>query len=156
MTDAPRVGGKALKPNAALRRLSFLVGDWITEGTHSLVPGTPLPGRTTFSWHEGGAFLIMHSQVDHPAFPDGVAIFASDDGLEQLTMCWFDERGVSRFYAVEAGERQLSWRRDSPEISQTNTIAAEGENRLRGVGRIAEEGGGWSDDLSVVYHRAPA
>lgn len=68
MDRSSDAGAKALKPNEALGPLSFLLGDWDTEGTHPLVPGTLLQGRTSFSWHEGGAFLIMRSEIDHPNF----------------------------------------------------------------------------------------
>lgn len=156
MTPGPAIGAKALRRNEALERLAFLIGDWDTEGTHPLVPGTVLRGRTSFSWHEGGAFLIMRSQIDHPDFPDGVAIVASDEGSGELTLCWFDERGVSRLYSVEAGDGELVWRRDDPAISQTNRIVAEDRDRMRSYGRISENGGTWSDDLSLVYRRASA
>lgn len=62
---------EAAKPNPALEPLSVSVGTRNTVGTHPLVPGTTFHGRTTFDWLEGGAFLIMRSQIDEPGIPVG-------------------------------------------------------------------------------------
>ena len=59
------------------------------------MPDKKLEGRTSFAWHEDGAFLIMRGEVDEPRFPDGVAIIGSDDGAGIFAMIYFDERGVS-------------------------------------------------------------
>jgi hypothetical protein len=68
------VGGAAHRANMALTPFEFLIGEWRTTGTHRMVPGKALSGRTSFSWHKGGAFLVMRTEVDEPGFPDGVAI----------------------------------------------------------------------------------
>jgi hypothetical protein len=62
---------EAQAPNAALRPLDFLIGEWRTTGTHPQMPGETLRGHSTFAWHAAGAFLIMRSEVDHPLFPIG-------------------------------------------------------------------------------------
>jgi hypothetical protein len=146
------IGAGALIPNPALRPLQFLVGEWQTAGTHPMVPEETLLGRASFSWHEGGAFLIMRSQVDHPQFPDGVAIIGSDGASGKLAMIYFDERGVSRILAVTLGERSITWRHEDPEFAQSLTIAAEGD-RLVSTGRMAKAGGEWENDLSQVFTR---
>ncbi len=66
-------------PNPALKPFSVLIGNWITAGTHRLVPDTMLHGCTSFEWLENGAFLMMRSEIDDPRFPSGIAIFGSDD-----------------------------------------------------------------------------
>ena len=71
---------EAAKPNRALEALSVLVGSWNTVGTHPLVPGKTFHGRTSFAWMEGGAFLIMHSEIDEPEIPSGIAVFGTDEG----------------------------------------------------------------------------
>src|SRR3954470_4528072 len=92
---ATTIGPEAQRPNPALERLAPLVGQWRTTGTHPLVPGTMFHGRTSFEWHEGGAFLVMRSEIDEAEIPSAVAIVGSDDA-GTLTMIYFDERGVSR------------------------------------------------------------
>ena len=145
-------GGRALIPNPALAPLGFLVGEWRTAGTHPLVPGETLNGRTSFAWHEGGAFVIMRSQVDHPQFPDGVAIIGSDGASGKLTMVYFDEREVSRILDVTAANGSVTWRHEDPEFTQSLTIASEGDT-LVSKGRMSKKGGVWEDDLSQVFTR---
>ena len=53
-------------PNPALKPFSVLIGNWNTIGTHLLIPDTILHGRTSFEWLEGGAFLMMRSEIDDP------------------------------------------------------------------------------------------
>jgi hypothetical protein len=140
--------------NPALEPLAFLVGDWLTTGSHPDVPGEALSGRTSFSWHEGGAFLIMRSRVDHPLFPDGVAILGSDGGTGKFAMTYFDERGVSRLLDVAVGDRTVTWRHDDPEFSQSLTLKAdESGSTLVSKGRMSMKGGAWTDDLSQIYRR---
>ena len=87
---------KAQIANPALKPLDFLIGEWRTSGSHPDRAGRVLDGRTSFQWHEGGAFLMMRTQIDEPGFPDGLAIIGSDNVAGTFTMTYFDERGVSR------------------------------------------------------------
>jgi hypothetical protein len=154
MSPASVPGARAQIPNPALKPLEFLVGEWRTSGTHPLVPGESLSGRTSFGWHEGGAFLVMRSQVDHPQFPDGLAIIGSSDS-GRFAMLYFDERGVSRIYEVSVGDGTVSWRREDPDFSQSTTIRADGDG-LVGEGRMTDESGEWVDDLSQTFVREDA
>jgi len=154
MTPSSTIGAEALIPNKALAPLAFLIGEWRTSGTHPMVPGTTLAGRASFAWHEGGAFLIMRSEVDEPRFPSGVAIIGSDDKAGNFVMIYFDERGVSRHYQLSVGDRTVTWRRDDPLFSQSITLSAESDDRLVSKGRMSQKGGAWEDDLSQVFTRA--
>jgi hypothetical protein len=154
VSQSSSLGAEALIPNPALKPLEFLVGEWRTTGTHPEVPGETLRGRASFSWHEGGAFLIMRSEIDQPLFPSGLAIIGSDDAAGRLAMIYFDERGISRIYDVTVGDRTVTWRRDDPAFSQSLTIAADDDDdRLVSKGRMSTKGGDWVDDLSQVYVR---
>jgi hypothetical protein len=77
---------------AALRRLSVLVGEWTTESTHPALPGTVVHGQATFEWLEGERFLIWRERADHPDFPDAIVIIGDTDGLQAHS---FDSRGAS-------------------------------------------------------------
>lgn len=143
-------------PNPALQPLGFLIGEWRTTGSHPMRPGRVLDGRASFRWDEGGAFLMMRTQVADPDFRDGVAVIGSDDATGTFTMTYFDQRGVSRIYDVVVGDQSVTWRRDDPKLSQVNTISVgDGADTLVGKGRMAEGGGDWSDDLSQFFHRMP-
>ena len=74
------IASKAKIPNPKLKTFDRLVGEWSTTGTHPAVPDTTLRGRASFAWQDGGAFLVWRSQLDDARFPDGIAIFGSDDG----------------------------------------------------------------------------
>src|SRR3954449_9872330 len=103
------IGPGAQRRNSALEPLTPLLGDWRTTGTHPLVPGTTFHGRTSFGWHEGGAFVLMRSEIDEPEIPNGVAVIGSDDAAGTFTMLYFDERDISRRYTVEGADGAGSW-----------------------------------------------
>jgi hypothetical protein len=148
------VNHEAAKPNPALEPLSVLVGRWNTVGTHPLVPGTTFHGRTTFDWVEGGAFLIMHSEIDEPGIPSGIGIFGTDDTTGECSMLYFDERGVSRRYEVSLRENVWKWWRDAPGFSQrfTGTIDADART-IVAQGEMSRDGGRWEPDLQLTYTR---
>ncbi|MGP8267955.1 MAG: DUF1579 family protein [Beijerinckiaceae bacterium] len=95
-----RPKNEAEKQNPALEPFAALVGEWTTVGTHPYVPAKTFHGRGTFEWIEGGAFLLMRSEIDEPEIPSGLAIFGSDNATGEYFMLYFDERGVSRKYNV--------------------------------------------------------
>lgn len=153
--DALEGTGQGAPPaNPTLQPLAFLAGEWRTTGTHPQVPGVTLNGRTSFTWCEGGALLVMRSAVDHPLFPDGTAVIGGDGSSKRFAMIYCDERGVSRLFDVTAGARSAIWRRDDPAFSQEATISAVGDGEtLTSVGRMSVEGGPWTDDLSQTFIR---
>ncbi|GAB3939099.1 hypothetical protein [Micromonospora vulcania] len=147
-------GSEALIPNPALRPFEVLVGEWRTTGTHPMVPDTTLHGRTSFSWHDGGAFLLMRSEMDESEIPSGVAVFGSDDAAATFVMIYFDQRGVSRKYDVTLTGNQLVWARDEAGFAQRNTLVIdEGGSRMVGIGEMSRAGGDWERDLSLTYER---
>ena len=152
MTDLAT--NEAAKANPSLSPLSVLVGTWNTIGTHPLVPGTTFHGRTSFAWMEGGAFLIMHSRIDEPEIPSGIAVFGSDDATGELSMLYFDERGVSRRYEVSLRDNVWRWWRNDPGFSQrfTGTIAADGRT-IVSRGEMSRDGAEWEPDLELKYTR---
>ncbi len=148
------IGAEALRPNPALGPLAPLLGEWRTTGTHPLVPGTTFHGRTSFAWHEGGAFVVVRSEIDEPEVPSAVAVIGSDDAAGTLTMLYSDERAVSRRYTVEVGDGEVSWHRDEAGFAQRTvlTVAADG-SRLDARGTMSRDGGPWEDDLQLTYER---
>lgn len=149
-----KIGPNARRPNPALQPLSFLIGEWSTSGAHPAMPGEALLGTTSFDWGEGGAFLVMRSQTDHKDFPDGIAIFGSDNVLGKITMCWFDERGISRLCPVDVGDSSVRWYHDDPAFMQRLTITADPTgNRMFSKGEMAKDGEKWGADLSQEFTR---
>jgi hypothetical protein len=155
MTDGPEtIGTAALIPNPALRPFGVLVGEWRTTGTHPLMPDTIFHGRTSFAWHEGGAFLLMRSEMDEKEIPSGVAVFGSDDAAATFVMVYFDERGVSRKYDVTLTGNRLVYSRDEAGFAQRNTLVIDVDgSRIVGLGEMSRGGGEWEGDLSLTYER---
>ena len=129
------------------------IGSWATEATHPMLPGTVVRGRSTFEWLEGRRFVIQRSHYDHPAIPDAIAIIGVTDG--QLSMHYFDYRGVHRVYAVSLTEGTWRFWRDAPGFSQrfTGTFSADGDT-ITGQGELSRDGESWGDDLAITYRRA--
>lgn len=154
MVETSAIGREALKPNPLLTAFAFLIGEWQTTGTHPQLPGKTFHGLTSFAWAEGGAFLIMRSEIDEPEIPSGVALIGSDDGDHSYVMIYFDERGVSRHYQVTISDDEMIWNRDDPKLAQCMTFTREdGGDRIVCKGRMSEDGGAWKDDLSLTYTR---
>lgn len=149
---AKQIGAKALIPNPALRPFESLIGEWRSTGHHPYFPNAELHGRTVFKWIEGGAFLVVHSELDHPQFPNGVAIFGSDDEAGEYYQMYFDERGISRKYEVTIKEGELKWWRNDEHFSQRFTMIIE-KDVLKVSGEMSRDGGEWEKDLSVMYER---
>ena len=151
---ATPIGPEAQKPNPHLEPLAPLIGRWKTSGTHPLVPDTTFHGRTSFEWHEHGAFMLMRSEIDEPEIPSAVAVIGSDDAAGTITMIYFDERDISRRYTVEVSDHEVRWHRDEAGFAQrmTVTITADG-TRLDAQGTMSRDGGPWEDDLRLVYER---
>jgi hypothetical protein len=145
---------KAQIPNPALKQFSRLVGEWKTTGTHPLVPGKMLTGRSSFSWMEDGAFLMWHSEMDEPNFPAGIAIFGSDDSTGEFFMLYFDERKVSRKYDVSFEENILKWWRNVPGFSQRYSWTFTNyDNTITGKGELSKDDNTWESDLDQTFSR---
>jgi hypothetical protein len=145
---------KAVKPNPALKPFEVLIGEWKTTGTHPLVPDTTFYGHASFKWIEGGAFMIVHSEVDMHGFPNGIIIFGSDDASGEYFMFYFDERNVSRKYDVSINGNTIKWWRNTPEFSQRYTwTISEDKQTVISEGEMSKDGGTWEKDLEQIFTR---
>ena len=141
-----------MKRNSALAPLDRAVGTWTVTGSHPYLKGRTLRGLVTFERIEDGAFLRMHTKMEDPEIPEGVAIFGTDD--DQCFMLYFDMRGVARKYDVVLDADGFSWSRDTPELAQRYrvTIAKDG-GTMEGEGTMKKNGGAWEPDLGLSYVR---
>ncbi len=145
---------KASILNPALEAFSVLIGNWHTTGAHGLLPDTILHGHASFEWLEGGAFLMMRSEIDDPRFPQGIAIIGSDNSEEEYYMLTFDERGVSRKHEVTLHDNTWKWWRNVPGFMQRYeaTIVDSG-NTIISKGELSKDGVSWEKDLDLTYQR---
>ena len=103
---------------------------------------------------EGGAFLLMHSEIDEPGIPSAVAVFGSDDSADAFFMLYFDERGVSRKYEAMLRDNTLKWWRNAPGFSQrfTGTFVDDGRS-IVGKGELSKDGSTWEGDHALTFTR---
>jgi hypothetical protein len=149
-----KIGKEALIPNKRLELFKPLIGTWATVGHHPMVPGKTFHGRTSFEWHEGGAFVLVRSEINEPEIPSGVVIFGSDNDEDTLWMIYFDERPMSRHYEASIEQNVLKWWRNTPKFSQRNTLTVADDARtLHGVGEMSKDGAPWGPDLQLDYTR---
>jgi hypothetical protein len=144
-----------MKTNPALAPLDRAIGTWTVKGSHPFLPGRTLPGRVTYERIEDGAFIRMHSKMDDPEFPEGVAIFGTDGEDETCTMLYFDSRTVARRYSVTFHEDGYTWSRESPTLAQRFRVTFGEDGRTMEVkGQMKKDGGDWEPDLSLSCTRA--
>ena len=144
-----------MKRNPALATLDRVVGTWTVTGSHPYLPGRTLHGRVTFEPVEDGAFIRMHSKMDDPEIPEGVAIFGTDDADNTGTMLYFDARGVARKYSVAFDADSFSWSRNAPQFAQRYHVAiAKNARSMEGEGEMKKDGHAWEPDLRLSYVRA--
>jgi hypothetical protein len=109
-------------------------------------------GRATFEWLDGRRFLIWRSHYDHPEIPDAIAITGVTN--DQLSMHYFDFRGVYRVYSVSMSPGTWRFSLDAPGFSQrfTGTFSDDG-NTITGRGQFSRDGASWEDDLALTYRK---
>jgi hypothetical protein len=137
--------------DAQLEFLRPLTGTWTSEGAHPLLPGEVIRGHATFEWLDGGSFLIMRSHYDHPRIPDAVAITGVID--DQLSMQYFDSRGVHRVYSVSASPGSWRFWRDDADFAQRSTSRFDADT-IETQGQLSHDGTTWDDDLRLSYRRS--
>jgi len=145
---------KAAKPNPVLEPLSILTGEWVTTGKHPLLSNITVHGHASFDWLENGAFMIMHASIEEKEFVDGIAIFGSDDSIENYSMLYYDELGVLRLYTSTLEDNTWKWWRNDAEFAQhfTGEIKNNG-NTIVFKGEMSRDGGEWEKDLEFTYPR---
>jgi hypothetical protein len=142
-------------PHLELHGWQRFIGRWTTQATHPLLPGTAVRGHATFEWLDGRQFLILRWHYDHPEIPDAIAVTGVTGG--QLSMHYFDYRGVYRVLGVSLEDNQWRFWRDAPGFSQRFTgILSDDGDTITGQGQLSRDGSGWQDDLAITYRRSPA
>jgi hypothetical protein len=132
----------------------ILVGTWSLEASHAMLAGEEIRGEMTFEWLDGHRLLIQRSHYDHPDVPDAIAVFGVIDA--QLSVHYYDSRGVHRIFALSFVDGTLRYVRQapSPDFSQRLTLNLSGDgNTITGQGELSFDGSNWQDDLAITYER---
>jgi hypothetical protein len=144
-------------PRAKLEPFEVLIGEWTIEMTHPMVQDTVVRGRATYEWLEGRRFVIQHAANEHPDFPDSLSVIGVMEGESNLSMQYFDSRGVHRVYAIGFDGRELTLERDAPGFAQRGSAKLSDDgSTLAGVWQLNEDDHGYRDDLAFTYRRAHA
>jgi hypothetical protein len=131
-----------------LKALDALVGGWVLGD-----PSAPV-GRTSFSWLEGGYFLVQRWTVAIPEAPDGIAILGEDATTGELVQHYYDSRGVARVYQLRLEDGTWTLFRDGPDFWQrfTGTFSEDGTT-ISGAWETSPDGSAWEHDFDLVYTR---
>jgi hypothetical protein len=145
-------------PKKKLEPFEALIGEWIMELTHPAVEGgAVIRGQTTYEWLEGGLFLFQRAANEHPDFPDSISVIGVMEGETDLSMQYFDSRGVHRIYAIGFDGGELTIERDAPGFAQRlNARLTDDGSTLAGVWQLNEDDQGYKDDLAFTFRRASA
>ena len=127
-------------PRAKLEPFQALICEWTIEMTHPMVEDTVIRGRATYEWLEGGRFLIQRAVNEHPDFPDSLCVIGVIESENDLSMQYFDLRGVHRAYAIGFDGRELTLRRDAPGVRPARQRKAQ-RRGLDSRRHLATEGG---------------
>jgi hypothetical protein len=150
----PRGKQVVVSEESGLQGWQRFIGSRETEGSHPMLPGEAIHGTSTFEWLDGQRFVIWRSRCDHSQIPDAVTIIGVTDG--QLSMHYFDERGVHRVYAASLDQTTWRYWRDAtaPEFSQRFTgTFSDDANTITGRGQLSRDGKTWESDLDLNYQR---
>ena len=151
-------------PAPVLKRLEALAGEWATEIVHPTVRPNPIRGRRRFEWltknNKGtGGFLVQYDEVEHPDFPDSVALIGvdADAPADLFTYHYFDSRGVERVYMMSLSDGVWKFWRDAPDFSQrfTGTFSDDG-NTITCKLEIARDGSHWEHDFDLTFTKVEA
>ena len=142
-------------PRAKLEPFQALIGEWTIEMTHPMLEDRVIRGRTTYEWLEGGRFVIQRAANEHPDVADSLSVIGVMEGENDLSMQYFDSRGVHRVYAIGFDGRELTLERDAPGFAQRGSAKlSDAGSTLVGLWQLNEDDRGYRDDLAFTYRRA--
>src|SRR5688500_16983439 len=100
-------------------------------------------------------FVVSTTLNDHHDFPDALCVIGVMEGENDLSMQYFDSRGVHRVYAIGFDGRELTLERDAPGFAQrVSAKLSDDGSALAGVWQLNEDDQGYRDDLAFTYRRA--
>jgi hypothetical protein len=140
---------------AKMAPFAQLIGQWSLEMTHPAMPETAVKGQARFEWLNGERFLTQRAENDHPDFPDSLSVIGVMEGEAELSMQYFDSRGVHRLYRAAFDGTALKLWRDDPNFAQRVTMKlSDGGKTLGGVWQLNENDQGYKGDLAITYRRS--
>lgn len=150
-TDNPQITLK----NPALEPLEVLIGDWdvVVSNAEFLEASATLTGLMSLTWLEP-AFISMGSHVEGGIIPDSISVIGRSDSYETFTMLYYDERGVSRVFAMTFDGKTWTLSREDPGFHQRfSATVSEDARTIRGTWERSHEPEIWIHDFDLLYTR---
>jgi hypothetical protein len=138
-----------------MQALSVLIGRWDMALQFPTNPPGELSGCALFEWMDGGAFLIMRSEIQDNAAPTSMSIIGCDDASGAYSMLYSDDRGVSRIYAMTYKDRAWSLNGKPNQSFQRFRAKVDEDGRcIRGSWEKSQDGQSWEHDFSLTYRKS--
>lgn len=140
--------------NPALAALEVFLGDWrqtVSEASFLDDPAATISGGATFEFLDD-AFVVLRSRMEGGP-PHSVSVIGRNESEPGYSVLYYDERGVSRVYAMtfEAGEWTLL--REDPDFYQ-RFVGRVSDRRIEGSWQQSHDRGAtWEHDFTLVYER---
>lgn len=139
------------KINPTLKRLQFLLGDWVMELSNAAFlpdPKTTVEGEVSFECIENGAFLVMRMGQD------ATWLISRDESMEDYKIFYFDSRMVSRVYEMSLSKDIWKIWRNSPDFSQRfEGKISKDHKTINAYWEKSMDGKKWEHDFDVVYKK---
>lgn len=136
--------------------LQTLVGEWDLQILHPDpdVSPDPIGGSSSFEWVLGGAFLVQRQTVDHPDFPESLAVVGPGAG-DGFAYHYYDSRGVARTYQMRLDGGTWTFWREDPDFYQRFTweFSPDGGGINAKLEMSHDQGRTWEHDFDQTLTR---
>lgn len=130
------------------------MGKWDIELSNAAFlpdPDEKVHGSVAFRWIESGPLLATSRGAGMPA---ATWVIGRDDGGQDYTVLYSDDRGVSRVYEMSFRNRVWKMWRNDPEFSQRFEGTVSEDNRtICASWEQSSDGKKWEHDFNLRYTR---
>lgn len=129
----------------------MLLGTWKVAG--HFVGGDEVleeRGTVTFRWLEKDALLVMRSRMK--VAPQSISAIGADDGANNFTILYSDERNVMRRMEMTLTSRRWTWiRRQRGFMQRFTGRISENKRKILATLEKSADGRRWIKDFELTY-----
>jgi hypothetical protein len=167
LTAAPGLGQGGKGPavqQEAMKKLSFLVGEWQGESWTEFVPGQrhTSAGTETIQSKLGGLLLVIEGvhrrkggakdagEITHGAY----GVISYDEKAKRYRMQAYTNRGSYTEAEVKVGDNKLEWGFRIPQLGDVRyTISVNEKGQLFEIGEVSADGKQWRHFFEMKLER---